>query len=400
MKNITLLLLLISFACKNDEPGQAEVLQIPFKNNEKKIFKEGDVFADNRFDGARLSDFSKINDSTFQATIRPENTPVNNSPWYGFRLWSNRAIDISLEILYTEHRHRYIPKISFDGSKWDPLDAEYYEIDSVNKKATLFLQLTSDTLWVAAQEVISSNQIDSWLASLEGAPFIQKIEVGKSVLGKPINLLKINEGEGKQTLVLVGRQHPPEVPGGTIALMSFVETVLSGSALAMDFRKRFEILVFPLLNPDGVDMGNWRHNANGVDLNRDWESFTQPETKAVRNWINQRKDDTKRNYCFGIDFHTSYSGPYLLVIDTVANPINAGITDNWIHRIEQAWSGQSLDIRPRSQKLPYCYNWMINEVGIEAVTYEEGDEIDRETVRKRAAIYATKLMETLMEKYP
>ena len=30
---------------------------------------------------------------------------------------------------------------------------------------------------------------------------------------------------------------------------------------------------------------DWRHNANGVDLNRDWTAFTQPETQAIKNYL-------------------------------------------------------------------------------------------------------------------
>ncbi|MEQ1783891.1 MAG: FixH family protein, partial [Hyphomonadaceae bacterium] len=33
------------------------------------------------------------------------------------------------------------------------------------------------------------------------------------------------------------------------------------------------------------DAGNWRLNAGGVDLNRDWGAFSQPETKALSQWI-------------------------------------------------------------------------------------------------------------------
>jgi hypothetical protein len=41
---------------------------------------------------------------------------------------------------------------------------------------------------------------------------------------------------------------------------------------------------------------------------------------------------------------------------------------------------------------------MINELGIEAVTYEEGDEIERSTIRKRAEDDANVPMEILTEK--
>ena len=41
-------------------------------------------------------------------------------------------------------------------------------------------------------------------------------------------------------------------------------------------------------NPDGVDSGYWRHNSNGVDLNRDWIEFTQPETKAIKQFLESK----------------------------------------------------------------------------------------------------------------
>ena len=73
-------------------------------------------------------------------------------------------------------------------------------------------------------------------------------------------------------MAIVGRQHPPEVTG-SMALMEFVETIVGASDLAKEFRQSFRTIVIPLMNPDGVAAGNWRHNLNGVDLNRDWGPF-------------------------------------------------------------------------------------------------------------------------------
>jgi len=187
------------------------------------------------------------------------------------------------------------------------------------------------------------------------------------------------------------------VPGGTIALQAFVETMMSDSALANEFRKDFDVLIFPCLNPDGVDAGFWRHNANGKDLNRDWIAFEEPETQVVRAVIQKfQKENPQKKFQYGLDFHTSYSGPYLLVLDTIPHAVKPIFTSQWIERIEHERQ-EELDIRPRAQTLPYCYNWMINELKMEAVTYEEGDEIDRTVVRKRAADYARLLMEILLE---
>ena len=47
-------------------------------------------------------------------------------------------------------------------------------------------------------------------------------------------------------------------------------------------KREIRAAVVPLANPDGVEQGHWRHNAQGVDLNRDWDRFQQPETRALR----------------------------------------------------------------------------------------------------------------------
>ena len=143
------------------------------------------------------------------------------------------------------------------------------------------------------------------------------------------------------------------------------------------------------------DMGYWRHNANGVDLNRDWTTFTQPETQAIKNYLEvQVKEGVEIK--FAIDFHTSYSGPYLLTLDSL-NQINSSkITSKWLSAIEQN-SPFNVEERKRSQQLPYCYNYFFNQFGAEAVTYEEGDEIERGQIRKRAAAYAKELINVLNE---
>ena len=151
------------------------------------------------------------------------------------------------------------------------------------------------------------------------------------------------------------------------------------------------------MNPDGADMGNWRHNANGKDLNRDWIDFSQPETQMVKSFLAD-KTSVGKKVRFGIDFHTSFSGPYLLVLDSINENTPGRIIPNWIENIEEN-SNYTVNNRKRSQELPYCYNYFFNELNAEAVTYEDGDEIDRAIIRKKAKVYAEQLMKTLLSTY-
>jgi len=95
-----------------------------------------------------------------------------------------------------------------------------------------------------------------------------------------MNLLEIDEANSKKALLIISRQHPPEVTG-FIAMKSFIETIAGDSEQAKVFRQKFKVYNVPLMNPDGVDNGHWRHNMGGIDLNRDWQAFNQPETRAV-----------------------------------------------------------------------------------------------------------------------
>lgn len=50
----------------------------------------------------------------------------------------------------------------------------------------------------------------------------------------------------------------------------FIEFLLSSHPLAEFLRQKFIFLVVPMLNPDGVYVGNYRSDFLGFDLNRCW----------------------------------------------------------------------------------------------------------------------------------
>ena len=122
-----------------------------------------------------------------------------------------------------------------------------------------------------------------WASDLALNKKIEMEEFGKSKLGRPLYFLDISYSrrtKRKPIVVIVGRQHPPEITG-FLAMQAFMEKILDGSKQNKKFLKKYHIIFYPLLNPDGVDLGNWRHNAGGVDLNRDWGNYNQPEIKQI-----------------------------------------------------------------------------------------------------------------------
>ncbi|MDO5979091.1 M14 family metallopeptidase [Flavivirga spongiicola] len=356
-----------------------------------------DVIFYTDFHSSKLTKVEKTGDNQYTTYFSPAFEPVNKSPWFAFGISSKIDKEIVVQLNYGKYKHRYVPKLSSDKKTWKIIDAQRIKVDSSTGIATLNLSVSSQKLYVAAQEVESSEDTYSWINELLiKHPEIKKTIAGKTVLDKNNYALEIEDNSNLNSIVLIARQHPPEIPGGTISFKAFYEELLSNSQMASDFRSKFNIYTFPLLNPDGADMGNWRHNANGVDLNRDWVGFTQPETQMVDKYLTRKTKEGKKIQ-FALDFHTSYSGPYMLILDSLNEIKTNKIIPDWIDRIENN-SQFKVEARRRSQQLPYCYNYFYNKFNCEAVTYEEGDEVDRHIIKKRAQAYARELMITFNNK--
>ncbi len=355
------------------------------------------VTFDASFKGGRLDSVLFLKNNSYRLLINPAFEPVNKSPYFAFSVTSGTPETINVVLDYGKYKHRYIPKLSTDKKNWKRIETKNISIDTITGNANLKLHVSSQKLFVAAQEIEASDDTYLWVDKMIAKhPKIKKTVTGKTVLKKDNYCLVFENDSVQPTLVLVARQHPPEIPGGTFSFKAFFEELFADTHIAKEFRSSFNIYTFPLLNPDGADLGNWRHNADGIDLNRDWVDFTQPETQMVKNVVEEKVSNGKKIQ-LAIDFHTSYSGPYLLILDSINEIKTKKIIPDWINNIESK-SKFKVEARRRSQELPYCYNYFINAFGCEAVTYEEGDEVDRQLIKERAKAYALNLMKTMLTK--
>ena len=156
---------------------------------------------------------------------------------------------------------------------------------------------------VAAQELITNEIYHKWLkAVVNKEPEYKLSKLGDSTQSRPIYQLE-HSTESNEWVVILGRMHPPEVTGA-LALFPFSQQLLFNKKQGTTFRKRFNILLIPNLNPDGVEHGHWRSNINGFDLNRDWNKFKQLETQLVRDRLEEIASNDGK-IIFAIDFHST-----------------------------------------------------------------------------------------------
>jgi len=365
----------------------------------------GNITFDNGFDGARLNGITQNNDTLYTAIIAAENYPINPSPWYAFKVTSKTPKTIWIHLTYLNAKHRYFPKISRDGKTWPSVDStdcilvkdpqaknQNFQDNALSESAYVRVRVDHKITWIAAQELITSSIVSDWSKGILRNKFVSSEIIGKSPQNRSFQCLRIGEDKSDSKIMMViGRLHPPEVTG-QFALQAFVESLCMDSETAKKFRKEYTVYVVPMMNPDGVDNGHWRHNTGGIDLNRDWEDFNQPETQIVRDFLRKKLNGTASKLYFGIDFHSTWDD--IFYTNITEKPTNMdGLIKRWFETLEQTIPNYKVNARGSKPVSGVISKAFFNkEFNAEALVYEVGDNTSRDFTILKSKTAAEKLM--------
>ncbi|MCZ7556861.1 MAG: M14 family zinc carboxypeptidase [Bacteroidia bacterium] len=116
-------------------------------------------------------------------------------------------------------------------------------------------------------------------------PWVRMDTIGLSVQGRPLLHIALTNPSSmlpKKRIWIHARTHPIEAESSWLT-RAIVNELLSASPLAAAILDHCIVNILPMLNPDGVQLGNARENANGVDIESNWGAATpQPEVRALR----------------------------------------------------------------------------------------------------------------------
>jgi hypothetical protein len=119
------------------------------------------------------------------------------------------------------------------------------------------------------------------LASIEHASggAVRVGSAGRSGEGR--ELLYATVGQGPDVFWLQARIHGNELHSTEAVLQVLKYLASSGDPVAAQIRRQLTVYVIPMYNPDGAE-ANIRQSTTPlrIDLNRDWELFRQPESRA------------------------------------------------------------------------------------------------------------------------
>lgn len=124
--------------------------------------------------------------------------------------------------------------------------------------------------------------------------------IGSSVLKKPIHGLSF--GSGPKKVLMWSQMHGNESTT-TKALFDVLNYIRTDTSFSSYVLENFSFYIIPMLNPDGAEAYT-RVNANAIDLNRDAQNLSQPESVILREVFKAFKPD----FCFNLhDQRTIFS---------------------------------------------------------------------------------------------
>jgi hypothetical protein len=254
------------------------------------------------FEGGSFGRIERVSDTQFRIGAKGEKDQDGRNRqanWYYFRVEGAPKKEMTLDIVDLPGEYNYKPNrgaitkdtppvISYDQRTWKHI--ETFEYDAAEPKMRLRVTPAAARFWIAhTPPYTAANLALLREEAVRHSDFREEV-IGKTVGGRDIVLWTITSPDSdrdKKVVWLMFRQHSWET-GSSWTGEGAVRGLLRDNAEARQLRQKIVWKILPLCDPDGVARGGVRFNANGFDLNRNWDienAAKMPEITAQRNAV-------------------------------------------------------------------------------------------------------------------
>lgn len=271
---------------------------------------------DSFFEGGNLDCVMRVGEREYDCFMRVDSNTAGHLQWFNFKTrgWK-KLLKYKINIcnfqkdkclfargmkpyLFSLQRHKR-EKIGWqqDGENLRferkvPAASKVYEFDmraTYRLSFEFYTNYEDDEVQIAYCIPYTYSRLGEFLQKLTVRPdarnFLKVSKLCHSLGGLEVPLLIIHqglEGEGpaqaedengiaKRCVVISGRAHPGE-SNGSHMMEGFIDWLCGESKGAQLLRKHVVFKIVPMLNPDGVALGNYRTGLSGKDFNREFKS--------------------------------------------------------------------------------------------------------------------------------
>ncbi|KAM9633661.1 cytosolic carboxypeptidase 3 isoform 6-T6 [Morphnus guianensis] len=293
----------------------------------KQIFhqkEDNTLIFEARFESGNLQKVVKVNEFEYQLTLRTDLYTSRHTQWYYFQVSNTQAgmpyrftiVNFTKRNSLYKHGLRPLLYSEADAKKhkvgWRRTGNEikYYK-NNAGQDGRQYFSLTwtfqfphdRDTCYFAHCYPYTYSNLQEYLVAISKDPVKSKIckihILCHSLAGNSVYVLTITnppksgKGTKRKAVILTARVHPGETNSSWI-MKGFLDYILGNSGKAQLLRDNFVFKVVPMLNPDGVIVGNHRCSLTGQDLNRKYRSNVKkfyPSIWYTRNMIKRVMGD-------------------------------------------------------------------------------------------------------------
>ncbi|XP_016145803.1 cytosolic carboxypeptidase 2 [Sinocyclocheilus grahami] len=290
---------------------------------------------ESRFESGNLRKAVQVGQYDYELTLRTDLYTTKHTQWFYFRV-RNMRVDVTYRftiinlmkasslysagmrpLLYSEHA------AWLKGEGWQRTGANirYYRNNTEQEGKVLYsltwtleFPFDGDTCYLAHCYPYTYSNLQHYLREVISDPvraaYCKLRVLCRSLAGNAVYVLTVTapsnslaERKAKRAVVVTARVHPGETNGSWM-MQGFLEFLLSDLPDARLLREIFIFKVIPMLNPDGVVVGNYRCSLTGRDLNRNYRSLLRDSFPCIwytRNMV--RRLLAEREVVVYCDFH-------------------------------------------------------------------------------------------------
>ncbi|XP_049864870.1 cytosolic carboxypeptidase 2 isoform X2 [Pectinophora gossypiella] len=262
---------------------------------------------ESRFESGNLAKAIRITSAYYELHLRTDLYTNRHMQWFYFRVTNTKKqtmyrfsiVNLSkAESLYNEGMRPLLystkdAQLHSIGWRRCGDNIAYYKNDSTCEEEEQFPSYTltfniefphsDDAVYIAHCYPYTYSDLQEYLSRLQSHPIkstYSKLRLlCRTLAGNNVYYLTITappnpnelEPKKKKAVVITARVHPGETPSSWM-MKGFLDYLTGDSSQARELREKFIFKLVPMLNPDGVIVGNNRCSLTGKDLNRQYRT--------------------------------------------------------------------------------------------------------------------------------
>lgn len=173
-------------------------------------------------------------------------------------------------------------------------------------------------IWFAYFEPYSRERHSQLIEDAQRLACAELFATGKSIEGRPIELLRVSRNpQAQHKIWLIAQQHPGEHMAEWFMQGLLERLQRRDDAELNNLLEQADLYLVPNMNPDGAFRGHLRTNVAGRDLNRAWQSASETDSPEV--YFVQQQMRAVGVDLF-LDIHGDEEIPHVFVAGCEGNP--------------------------------------------------------------------------------